>query len=267
MRLLVQIVFIAVLAAVASTPGLAQSGNSKAKLTSKADKSGTNPINFTNDLRAYYEYQELSNGGEGHVGTLEGRTPVMDGKFQIRVRVPYKAVDFNVGAVNIDESGLGDINARVLTVPYLNPKKGLALAVGLEAFFPTAGEDVLGDGKFSLGPQIFGVKFAPFGIKGSLIAPAVQQVISVAGEDDRSDVNKTQFDVFFLKQSDDKRKYILLDPQYIIDWENETEFGLVEAEAGYVFESGVGLYARPGIGFGPDKPIDYNFEFGIKYIF
>ncbi len=123
--------FIIALAAVASGKTLAQSGNSEAELTSKADKSGTNPINFTNDLRAYYEYQDLANGGEGHVGTLEGRTPVFDGKLQIRVRVPFKALDFDVGGTNISESGLGDINARLLTVPYLDPKKGLALAVGL----------------------------------------------------------------------------------------------------------------------------------------
>ena len=55
--------------------------------------------------------------------------------------------------------------------------------------------------------------------------------------------------------------------QYVIDWENDTEFGLVEAEVGYVLESGISFYARPGIGFGGDKPIDYNIEVGIKYIF
>ncbi len=47
----------------ASAPALAQSDSSEGKLVSKADKSGTNPINFTNDLRAYYEYQDLSGGG------------------------------------------------------------------------------------------------------------------------------------------------------------------------------------------------------------
>ena len=105
----------------ASAPALAQSDGSEAEHASKADKSGTNPINFTNDLRAYYEYQDLSNGGEGHVGTLEGRTPIFDGKLQVRVRVPFKAVDFDVGEMNISESGLGDINARLLAVHFLDP--------------------------------------------------------------------------------------------------------------------------------------------------
>ena len=201
------------------------------------------------------------------MGTLEGRTPVLDGKLQLRVRIPFKSVDTRAGTINIDESGLGDVNARALMVPYLNKEDGTALAVGLEVFLPTTAEDVLGEDKYSLGPQVFAVKFLPFGIKGSLVSPAVQQVVSVAGENDRRDVNRTQFDLFLLKQSDDKRKYVLLDPQYIIDWDNDTEFGFVEAEAGYVFESGVSFFARPGLGYGGDKPFDYNVEFGIKYIF
>lgn len=240
---------------------------SAAEDSSTIDKSGTNPINFTNDVRLYYEFQDLSADGEGHIGTFEGRTPLWDGKLQFRIRVPFKSVDVNTELTSISESGLGDVNARLLTVPYLNAQKGLALAVGLEVFLPTASEDILGEGKLSLGPQIFGVKFAPFGIKGSLIAPAVQQVFSVAGEGGRTDVNRTQLDLFFLMQSKDKKKYVLLDPQYVLDWENETEFGLIEAEAGYVLESGVSFYARPGLGFGRDRPVDYNMEIGIKYIF
>ena len=80
-------------------------------------------------------------------------------------------------------------------------------------------------------------------------------------------MNRTQFDLFILKQSNDKKKYVLLDPQYVLDWEIETEYGLIEAEAGYVLDSGVSFYGRPGIGFGRDRPIDYNIEIGIKYIF
>ncbi|MEM9063586.1 MAG: hypothetical protein AAGD13_24265 [Pseudomonadota bacterium] len=257
---------IAILAAsVISGPVLAQDDAGSGPVD-KSDKSGTNPINFTNDIRAYYEYQDLENG-TGHVGTLEARTPVYDNKVQIRMRVPFKGIDISQGGFNLSESGLGDINARLLTVPYLDLKSGTAIAVGLEFFFPTATDDALGDGKFSLGPQIFGVKFNPFGIKGSLVAPAVQQVVSIVGDDDRRDVNRTQLDLFILKQSDDKKSYVLLDPQYVIDWDNQTEFGLVEAEAGYVLDSGVSFYGRPGVGFGGDSAIDFNLEFGVKYVF
>ena len=71
MRATALVLITVVLAAVGSTPALAQSDGSDSQLTSKADKTGTNPINFTNDLRLYYEYQDLAIGGEGHVVTFE----------------------------------------------------------------------------------------------------------------------------------------------------------------------------------------------------
>ena len=241
-----------------ATPALAQ-------MKDKSDKSGTNPVNFTNDVRLYHEYQELEGGGTGNITTFEGRTPVLGGKIQLRMRIPYKSLDNDR---TIDESDLGDINVRALIVPFIDLKKtGTAIALGLEAFLPTAGKDVLGEGKLSLGPQIFGVKFAPFGIKGSLVAPAIQEVFSVAGEDDRASIHRTQLDIFFLKQSADKKLYALVDPQYIFDHNNDKHFGLLESDFGYVFDAGFTGYARPGIGFGPDKPHDWNIEFGVKFIF
>ena len=250
--------FVVLVGTVLATPSLAQ-------MKDKSDKSGTNPVNFTNDVRLYHEYQDLEGGGTGNITTFEGRTPVFDGKMQLRTRIPYKWVDNNA---TIDESDLGDINVRALIVPFIDLKKtGTALALGLEVFLPTAGKDALGEGKISLGPQIFGVKFAPFGIKGSLIAPAIQEVFSVAGEGSRASVHRTQLDVFFLKQSADKKLYALVDPQYIIDHNNDKQFGLLESDFGYVFDAGFTGYVRPGIGFGPDKPFDWNFEFGIKFIF
>ena len=238
---------------------------SLAQVKDKSDKSGTNPVNFTNDLRLYHEYQDLVGGGTGHITTFEGRIPVFGGKMQLRTRIPYTSLDNDS---TIDESDLGDMNVRALIVPFLDLKKtGTALALGFEVFLPTAGNDVLGEGKVSLGPQIFGVKFRPFGIKGSLIAPAIQEVFSVAGEGSRASVHRTQLDVFFLKQSKDKKLYALVDPQYIFNHNTDKHFGLLESDFGYVFDAGFTGYVRPGIGFGPDKPFDWNFEFGIKFIF
>ena len=61
-----------------------------------------------------------------------------------------------------------------------------AAAVGMEFFLPTAGEDALGSGATSLGPQIFGVVFKKFGF--DLIAPAYQHKFSVDKESGRQHV-------------------------------------------------------------------------------
>ena len=68
---------------------------------------------------------------------------------------------------------------RFLAVPYANNKWGIA--TGLEAFFPTATNDLLGTGKTSLRPQVFGGFFGLLG-KGSIFAPGYLYVFDVAGD-------------------------------------------------------------------------------------
>ena len=57
----------------------------------QADKTGTNPINFTFDARLYNEYQWLNTEGDGHqnITTAEFRAPLLDGKLQFRVKARY----------------------------------------------------------------------------------------------------------------------------------------------------------------------------------
>ncbi len=236
------------------------------RFRSKDDKTGTNPINFQKDIRFYHEYQDLGNGNEGNVSTFEYRTPFADGKWQFRIKVPYRSLDISGPGFSIDESGLGDVNFRVLTVPYLNAETRQAFAYGLEVWLPTASEDILGYDDVVLGPQLFYAFFNPFGIETSGLFPGIQQAFNL-GSDVGDDVNETRFDVFFLKQWPEQQVYMLLNPQYIIDWENDVEGGVFDAEFGYTWKSGVTLYARPGYGMGPDEPLDWNFEAGIKYIF
>ena len=76
-------------------------------------------------------------------------------------------------------------------------KKG-ALAFGLEATFNTATHPMIGTGKTTLGPQAFLVFFQPFGIKGSILAPAYQYVFDIAGDDDRADISRSAIDIFFV---------------------------------------------------------------------
>lgn len=90
----------------------------------KADKTGTNPINFTYDARIYNEYQWLNTDGDGdqNITTLEFRAPIMDGKWQFRVKTRYQGIEADLnddGKDDINESGWGDTDIRFLTVPYM----------------------------------------------------------------------------------------------------------------------------------------------------
>lgn len=244
--------------------------------TDSGDKTGTNPVNFTFDARVYNEYQWLNTSGDGHqnVTTFEFRAPFADGKWQFRTRL--RATDLeadtnNDGFDNLDDQGFGDMDFRFLTVPHLDMANKFAFAVGLEVFLPTADGDVLGSNATSLGPQMFAVFFKPLGGFFDLIAPAYQHKFSVHEESGASDVHQGLIDIFMLKASADKKRWALIDPQIVVDYENDIEFGLIDVEFGTMLDDllktqGHSVYIRPSAGIGTDRPYDYSLEVGYKII-
>ena len=211
----------------------------------KADKTGTNPINFTHDARLYNEYIWLNTMGDGsqNITTFEYRTPFAEGKWQFRARARVASIEAdlnNDGIDDVDDSSFGDFAVRFLTVPIIEMKKKFALAVGFEVFLPTATEDSLGSGALSFGPQAFAVFFAPLGIKGTLFAPAYQHKFSVDEDEGRSDVHQGLIDLFLVWGSSDKQYWALVDPQIILDYEEDKEFMIVDIEAGTILDRFLG---------------------------
>jgi hypothetical protein len=242
----------------------------------KADKTGTNPINFTYDARIYNEYQWLNTAGDGsqNLTTFEFRAPILDGKMQFRVKARHVWIEADLnddGSDDLDDSGLGDTDIRLLTVPYMDMANKRAIAVGLEAFLDTASEDSLGSGATSLGPQVFAVFFKPFGGLFDLVSPAYQHKFSVHEDGGRSEVHQGLIDIFFLKMSKDKQRWALINPTTVIDYENNKEFVLVDVEVGTMLDkvfgtTGHSVYLRPGIQIGADRPADGSVEVGYKII-
>ena len=252
--------------------------NSEADINAamKKDKTGTNPVNFTYDARIYNESLWLNTRGDGNQNTttLEYRNPFANGKWQFRVRARYSLIKADVtgdGVNDLDDSGIADTDFRFLTVPYIDMSKKLAVAVGLETFLDTASNDSLGTGTISLGPQVFLAFFAPFGIKGALFAPAYQHKFSVAEDDGRSKIQQGLIDLFILKQSKDKQQWALLDPQIILDYEQNLQFAIIDLEIGTMLDNyfgtkGHSAYLRPSLGVGKDRPTDGSIEVGYKII-
>lgn len=243
------------------------------KLADKSDQTGTNPINFTFDLRVYNEYLWLNTAGDGNqnLTTVEFRVPFLDGKWQFRVRARANVINADLnddGVDELDESGFGDLDFRFLTVPYVNPEKRVAFAAGLEVFLDTASDEALGSGSTSLGPQIFLVFFKPFGLDIDLFAPAYQHKFSIDG----NDVNQSLIDLFMLKTSEDKTLWALVNPVFVIDHEANTKYMLIDIELGtmldkYLGTKGHSVYVRPSVGIGGDRPYDASIEVGYKMVF
>lgn len=266
----------AAIAAFTSMVALPSLHAAEVKATESSDKTGTNPINFTFDARLYNEYQWLNTAGDGwqNLTTFEFRVPFAGGKWQFRTRLRSAALEADLnddGIDDVDEWGFGDMDFRILTVPYLDMSRKMAIATGLEVFLPTASEDALGSNALSLGPQVFAVFFKPFGGFFDLIAPAYQHKISVYEESGFNNVHQGLIDLFLLKTFGNKKKWSLINPQAVIDYENDREFMLVEAEVGTMLDDildikGHSVYMRPSVGIGNDRPYDFSLEAGYKIV-
>ena len=184
-----------------------------------SDKSGTNPVNFQRDLRFYNEYSWLNTAGDGNqnVLTMEYRQALFDGEWQFRARVPYVSslsADFNNDGIDdIDESGLGDANFRLMKKPWFKGRH--AIAIAMEFFLDTASEDALGAGTTTLAPQIFYAYFFgrnPIPIPGyrggGLFAPGLQYRFSIDEDAGRSDTDAIAIDINYLAMSEDKTRWL-----------------------------------------------------------
>jgi hypothetical protein len=257
-----------------STSALAQddakaaaTGDIKAQM--KADKTGTNPLNFTFDARLYNEFQWLNTAGDGeqNITTFEFRAPFADGKWQFRSKL--RAVNLNDdGRDDVDEFGFGDMDIRFMTVPHLS-KKG-AVALGVEFFLDTASEDALGSGATTVAPLVFLAYFNPIG-KGSILVPGYQHKFSIDEDKGRSDVHQGLIDLFLVKTWGGNQFWGFIDPQILLDYENDIEFMLLELQAGmmtdkYFGTKGHSAYVMPSFGVGEDRPYDFSLEAGYKII-
>ena len=94
-------------------------------------------------------------------------------------------------------TGFGDM----YYVGFLSPKKGIkhenggtsVWGIGLDASFPTATDDLLGSGRFSMGPTAL---YAYLGKEWKL-AGLLQTYFDYAGDDDRDDVSLMNLQVFY----------------------------------------------------------------------
>ena len=232
----------------------------------EGDDTGTNPINFTWDWRAYVEMQDVPEGDNSlTMMTIEQRVPINKSmNFRFRVRHVSLSLDPQSDGTSTEVSGLGDWDARVTYVPSVGARG--AIAVGLEATFNTATNRLLGSGKTTLGPQVFGVLWSPPG-GGALISPAYRYVFDIAGDDDRGTVSRSQIDIFYLWLAKSKKWWVLADPQGLIDHESETGYALFEAAYGRMMFAGLSSYVRPSIGIGNDRPYEWSAELGFKVIY
>lgn len=230
------------------------------------DKSGTDPTKFLRTLGVRNEYQRLTNEKSFNLTTFTYIEPFADGRMNLRLKAPLAYTDAAGPNGDNDEFGLGDLSFRYNWLAHVDAKQGVLLGADLTA--DSATEDVLGRGKWTIGPS---VTYAMFLSPSVIFAPAYQHNISFAGEDRRKDVNESVIDLYMVFTAEDKTSWFIVDPTLVIDWEADENTPLtLEAEygrnIGTLFGGALNFYIRPGIGIGQDRPYDWNIEVGFTIV-
>ncbi len=111
--------------------------------------------------------------------------------------------------------GLGDINSSL----FLSPKDAgkIIWGIGPILSFPTATDDVLGTGKFGLGPSLVVLTISGPWVAGVL----ANNIWSVAGKDDRADVNQMLIQ-YFINYNLSQGWYLVTAPIITANWESES---------------------------------------------
>ena len=122
----------------------------------------------------------------------------------------------DIPSSGMGESGLGDIVASQFFSPKAPSADGWVWGVGPVWSLPTATEDSLGSGKLGLGPTAVALKQQGPWTYGALF----NHIWSVAGEDDRADVNSTFLQPFVAYVTGTHTTFSL-NTESTYDWESE----------------------------------------------
>jgi hypothetical protein len=138
-----------------------------------------------------------------------------------------------LGTESDGEFGLGDINHTMFFSP-ADPGK-VIWGVGPVISFPTATNDILGTDKWSLGPSLIALTMPKQWVIGAL----VNNIWSIAGNEDRADVNSMLLQ-YFVNYNFSNGTYLTSAPIITANWEADEDKWIVP------FGGGAGAITKIG---------------------
>ena len=225
--------FVAMTALALVTPARAQ-GDEAVELAKKL----TNPLASLISVPAQYNYDEYGGANDGAAVSRLNIQPVIPFSLTDNWNVITRTIvplvdqqDFPLDVMN--ESGLGDITASQWFSPKSPTAGGWIWGVGPVELLPTATDEVLGGERWGLGPTAVALKQSGPWTVGLL----ANHIWSVAGDDDRADVNAT-FLQPFVSYITKTKTTIGLTTEATYDWENEQWSVPVIAKVTQLFKIG-----------------------------
>ena len=197
-----------------------------------------NPIASLVSVPLQYNYDQYGGVNDGASASVLNVQPVIpfsmseDWNLITRTIVPLKdQQDFPQSGMN--ESGLGDIVASQFFSPKAPTAGGWIWGAGPVELLPTATDDGLGGEQWGIGPTAVALKQTGPWTVGFL----TNHIWSVAGDDDRDDVNATFLQPFVSYVTPTKTT-IGLNTEATYDWESEQWSVPVVGQVAQLFKIG-----------------------------
>jgi len=169
---------------------------------------------------------------------------------------------YDIRGEGTSQAGLGD---AVIT-GFISPSQSeITWGVGPAFIVPTATNEFLGGKKFGIGPSVVVLKQ----LGGWTIGGLANHLFSVAGDDNRSDINATFLNPFFTYNWKTGAG-ITLNTEYTHDWENELDVFTVMPTFTAVTKFGtqtVSFAIGPRIHFAPEIRPNYGVRAAVILVF
>jgi hypothetical protein len=243
-----------------SFPAIAQTTQTAAqpqKPLEGADEDPTRAVFFS----VREEYRNLTNGAWNNRLILRKDAAVLRGR-RIARRGFLLRTDFPIATTHLGSetrTGLGDLYGQLFLIPHLTWK--FALVAGTGILLPTATDKTLGTGKWQVAPLAVGVWYLPR-TKGFFLLK-VQEYISVAGVNDRPDINYLLVTPTLLYRLNNGW-WTAADFESRTNWKNNnrTDFR-AGFQVGKVINHKFGLAVKPEVPFGGTKLGDWTLKFSV----
>jgi hypothetical protein len=190
--------------------------------------------------RVEIKREETDKGTEGESSKTNLRVEYYPGNALLallRVDLPFPDAKPNDSEGKSFDFRQGDLRVRAGFRPF--PAGRLSVRSFLEATFPTADPSDLGSGKYQVSGGLGTVHRLPFALgqaHQATFEPLLQQVVSVAGDPARKDINYTRLELNFRDAWE--RKWLLLNFKPEVDWVDGKTGAVAELEFGFGFGRG-----------------------------
>lgn len=243
---------------------LTQEGHEEAqRLRKLAAKYGTDPTAIVGRMQLSSQYADLPHGAR--LSDTVARVDIpFRGNWLLRVDTPFhRWLDSNRPGMS-SVQGLGNLSTVLGWRAYNTPE--YAFFIGAASTFPTASDNALGSGKYTVGPLIATGRFLPQW--ESFLFGVFQHSISAGGDPSRSDISLTQANVQ-INTIWAERWWSTVQGAWQVNWEQKATSSMTfEVELGRNLVERWGMYLRPGVGiWGNDGPYDWSVEVGTRYMF